>query len=162
VIKKEILLIENIFILIVSLLLVWEGMVVAQGMSPDERMILIKGRWDKGEVKTQVDPNELMVDRGTRVTWINQSQSEVKIKFGKGTNCEEVDSKAIGWRLNRNFDPNKCFVTRDSIRSAGGMMSVLFTETAQYNYEVEYLNKDCREEGIIKVRTGPGRSDGRL
>jgi plastocyanin len=156
VIRKEILLIGNIIILIASLLLVSQGTVVAQRITPDERMILIKGSWDKGEVKTQIDPIELTVDRGTRVTWINQSQSEVKIKFGEGTNCEEVDSKAIGWRLNRNINPNKCFVTRDSIRSNGGTMSVLFTETVQYKYEVEYVSKDRREEGIIKARSGPG------
>lgn len=156
-IRKEILLIVNIFTLIASLLLVSQGTVVAQRIPPVEQMIYIKGSWDKGEAKTQIDPNELRVDRGTRVTWINQSQSEVKIKFGKGTNCEEVNSKSIGWKLNRNLDPNECFVTKDSIRSAGGTMSVFFTETVQYNYEVEYVSKDRREEGIIKVRTGPGR-----
>ena len=155
-IRKEILLIGNIIILIASLLLASQGTVVAQGISVDERMINIKGSWDKGEVKTQIDPNELTVDRGTTVTWINESQSEVKIKFGKGTNCEEVNSKAMGGRLNRNVDPKKCFVTRDSIRSAGGTMRVFFTETVQYDYEVEYVGKDRREEGIIKIRTGPG------
>ena len=153
--RKEILLIGN-FILIASLLLFSQGTVVAQGSLLDERMINIKGRWDKGEAKTQIDPNELTVDRGTTVTWINESQSEVKIKFGKGTNCEEVNSKAMGGRLNRNVDPNKCFVTGDSIRSAGGTMRVFFTETAQYDYEVEYVGKDRREEGIIKIRTGDG------
>ena len=155
-IRKEIFLMGNILILIISLVLVNQGMVVAQGVPPVERTISINGSWDKGEVKTQVDPDQLEVDRGTRVTWINQSQSEVKIKFGQGTDCEKVNSKAIGWRLNRNINPNKCFVTRDSIRSNGGTMSVLFTETVQYKYEVEYVSKDRREEGIIKARSGPG------
>ena len=155
---KEILLIGN-FILIASLLLASQGTVVAKGIPLDERMININGSWDKGEVKTQVDPHELTVDRGTTVTWINESQSEVKIKFGKGTNCQEVHSKAMGGRLNRNVDPKRCFVTRDSIRSAGGTMSVFFTETVHYDYVVEYVGKDRREEGIIKVRTGP---DGRF
>ena len=154
-IRREILLIEN-FILIAILLLASQGTVVAQGISVDERMINIKGSWDKGEVKTQIDPNELTVDRGTTVTWINESQSEVKIKFGKGTNCEEVNSKAIGGRLNKNINPQKCFVTGDSIRSAGGTMRVFFTETVQYDYEVEYVGKDRKEEGIIRIRTGPG------
>ena len=154
--RKTFLLIGN-FILIASLLLPSQGTVVAQGISVDERMINIKGSWDKSEVKTQIDPNELTVDRGTTVTWINESQSEVKIKFGKGTNCEEVNSKAMGRRLNGNINPKKCFVTRDSIRSAGGTMRVFFTETVQYDYEVEYVGKDRREEGIIKIRTGPGR-----
>ena len=154
-IRKEIFLMGNILILIISLSLVNQGMVVAQGVPPVERTISINGSWDKGEVKTQVDPDQLEVDRGTRVTWINQSQSEVKIKFGQGTDCEKVNSKAIGWRLNRNIDPRKCFVTSDSLRPAGGTMSVFFTETVQYNYEVEYVGKDRKEEGIIKVRSGP-------
>jgi len=148
---KEIL-IRN-FIIIASLLLFSQGTAVAQRAPVQERMINIKGSWDKGEVKTQIDPNELTVDRGTTVTWINESQSEVKIKFGKGTNCEEVNSKAIGGRLNKNINPTKCFVTRDSIRS-GGTMSAVFTETVQYEYEVEYVGKDRKEEGIIKVRPG--------
>ena len=151
---KEIL-IRN-FIIIASLLLFSQGTAVAQRAPVQERMINIKGSWDKGEVKTQIDPNELTVDRGTTVTWINESQSEVKIKFGKGTNCEEVNSKAMGGRLNRNIDPKRCFVTKDSIRSAGGTMRVFFTETVQYDYEVEYVGKDRREEGIIKIRTGDG------
>ena len=149
------MLIEN-FILIAILLLASQGTVVAQGISVDERMINIKGSWDKGEAKTQIDPNELTVDRGTTVTWINESQSEVKIKFGRGTNCEEVSSKSMGWKLNRNVDPKRCFVTKDSIRAAGGTMRVFFTETVQYDYEVEYVGKDRREEGIIKIRTGDG------
>jgi plastocyanin len=103
-------------------------MTVFRGIPVEERMINIKGSWDKDEVKTQIDPNELTVDRGTTVIWINESQSEVKIKFGKGTNCEEVNSKAMGGRLNRNVDPKECFVTRDSMRSAGGTMRVFFTE----------------------------------
>ncbi len=154
--RKETLLIGNIFVFMAILLLVSQGAVVAQGIPLVERMINIKGSWDKGKAKTQIDPNELTVDRGTTVTWINESQSEVKIKFGKGSNCEEVNSKAMGGRLNRNVDPKKCFVTRDSIRSAGGTMTVLFTETVQYDYEVEYVGKDRREEGIIRVRTLPG------
>jgi hypothetical protein len=158
VLRKEILLIWNFVgvILIGIMFLVSQGAVLAQGIPIAERMINIKGNWDKCEAKTQIDPDELMVDRGTTVTWINESQSEVKIKFGKGTNCEEVNPKAMGWRLNRNVDPNKCFVTRESIRSGGGTMSILFSETVQYGYEVEYVGKDRREAGTIKIRTGPG------
>ncbi len=154
-IRNEILLIGNAFVFIASLLLASHGTVVAHGILTEERMIIIKGTWDKDEAKTQVDPNELSVDRGTTVTWINESEAEVKIKFGEGTNCQEVHSKSMGGRLNANVDPKRCFVTRDSIPPAGGTMSVFFKETVQYHYEVEYVGKDRKEKGIIKISSGP-------
>ncbi len=153
-IRKEIIWIGNAFLIAASLLLAGHGAVVAHGILSEERVIIIRGTWDKDEAKTQVDPNELSVDRGTIVTWINESQTEVKIKFGKGTNCQEVHSKSMGGRLNSNVNPKRCFVTRDSIPS-GGTMSVFFTETVQYHYEVEYVGKGRREGGIIKISSGP-------
>ncbi len=143
----------NILILTAILLLGSRGAALAE--SPPERLVMIYGHWDKTEVSTEIDPSKLWTGRGNTVTWINESQSEVKIKFGKGAKCEEVASKAMSMTLNRTLDPNKCFVTQDSIRPAGGTMSIHFKEINRYEYEVEYAGKNRKEQGTIIVRSEP-------
>ncbi len=68
---------------------------------PTPRTVIIYGMHEAGNV-APVEPNKLWVDRFTEITWVNDSGSSIRIKFGKGTNCREVSSEAfpgLGIRL---------------------------------------------------------------
>lgn len=147
-------------ILVLSLLLVTQRMSIAGAINdgfslpgtllfPTPRLIMIYGSWGEGEGITQTEPNRLWIDRFTEVTWINLSHSDVKIKFGKGTDCKEVTSAAFP-ALGVRLDPQKCFVTSNSIPPKG-TLRFRFKEPGDYKYEVGYLGKDIKEHGDIRV-----------
>ena len=114
--------------------------------------VIIYGNWEGSEGVTRLEPRELVVGRGDTVTWINDSPTEVKFKFGKDLKCKEVSWKAFGFRL----EPDKCYVTKDGIPSKV-TASVRFHDIGKYEYEVEYVGKDRRERGLIRVRSESGR-----
>ena len=114
-------------------------------------IITIFGSWEGGRAVTRLKPKELHIDRETTVIWVNEAKAEVKMKFGEGTECKEVSSAAIGWKLGSH----KCLVTRDAT-PPGGVIRVRFNDPGRYEYEVIYVGKDRKEKGVIAVHTPPG------
>ncbi len=108
---------------------------------PIPRMIMI---FDNG-----LDTHVLAIDRFTEVTWINDSNSPVKIEFGQGSNCREV-SAAVFPGLGVRMQPDKCFITT-SIRPKGGTLRFRFQEFGDYKYKVEYLGTSEVDHGELKV-----------
>ncbi len=147
-------------ILILSLLLV-NGRIAAVGMPfacesgslptllyPTPRIIMIYGSGERKNV-APVELDKLWVDRFTEITWINASQTDVRIRFGKGTKCKEI-STATFPGLGIRLDPRKCFVTGNPIPPQGKLW-FRFVEPGDYKYEVEYLGKNEKLSGEIKV-----------
>jgi len=145
--KRRIFLIGSIFVL--SLLLVTQPFAIARAidgfqitpLSPTPRIIMI---FDKG-----LDIHVLSIDRFTEVTWINDSQSDVKIKFGKGAHCREVTSAAFP-ALGIRLDPQKCFVIKNVI-TPKKTLRFRFKEFGDYHYEVEYVGTKRADYGELKV-----------
>ncbi len=75
----------------------------------EHRFITVSGTWRGGEVVTGLDPEEMWVKRGTTVTWVNESEADIQMKFFDGEDCKEVRAKAVGQLINRR----KCLVTVD-------------------------------------------------
>jgi hypothetical protein len=69
---------------------------------PTPRMIMI---FDKG-----LDTSVLSIDRYTEVTWINDSNSPIKIEFGQGPNSNQISAAAFP-ALGTRMQPDRCFVT---------------------------------------------------
>jgi hypothetical protein len=107
---------------------------------PTPRMIMI---FDKG-----LDTHTLSIDRFTEVTWINDSNSPIKIEFGKVPNCREV-SAAVFPVLGIRMQPDKCFIT-NSIPPKG-TLRFRFQEFGDYKYKVEYIDKSQVDHGELKV-----------
>ncbi len=107
---------------------------------PTPRMIMI---FDKG-----LDTHLLAIDRFTEVTWINDSNSPVKIEFGQGTNCREVSAAAFPG-LDVRMQPEKCFIT--SSIPPKGTLRFRFKEFGDYHYKVEYVGVDRVDNGELKV-----------
>jgi len=99
---------------------------------------------DKG-----LDTRVLSIDRYTEVTWINDSQSDVKIKFRKGTQCKEVSSEVFPG-LGARLDPDKCFAIINSMPPKG-TLRFRFKEFGDYHYEVKYVDTNRAEYGELKV-----------
>lgn len=106
---------------------------------PTPRMIMI---FDKG-----LDTHILSIDRFTEVTWINDSNSAVKIEFGKGPNCSQVSAAfpALGIRM----QPDKCFITSSIFPE--GTLRFRFQDFGDYKYKVEYVGKNQMDQGEFKV-----------
>ena len=107
---------------------------------PTPRTIMI---FDKG-----LDTHLLSIDRFTEVTWINDSNSPVKIEFGQGPNCKEVTAAAFP-ALGVRMQPEKCFIT--SLILPKGTLRVRFQEFGDYKYKVEYVDKAEVDHGELKV-----------
>ncbi len=128
-----------------SFFLVTQSMALAESFQiprlfPTPRMIMI---FDKG-----LDTHILSIDRYTEVTWINDSNSAVKIEFGKGPNCQEVSAAAFPG-LGIRMQPDKCFIT--SSIPPKGTLRFRFQEFGDYKYKVEYVDKSQVDHGELKV-----------
>ncbi len=116
--------------------------------TPREYIIAIKGDLSDTSLITGLSPREVSVGRGDPVTWINESQVAVRMRFGKGTQCRQVSVRSLGWRL----EPDKCYETKDTLK-AGESTTIRFKEVGVFHYEVEYVDRNRREKGVIRVQT---------
>jgi hypothetical protein len=114
-----------------------------------EYIITIKGELSDNNLITDLDPRELRVGREEPVTWINESPIEVRMKFGKGTQCKKVRIKTFGWRL----EPDQCYETEDALKT-GYSTTIRFKEVGLFSYEIEYGDKTRKEKGVIRVQSG--------
>jgi hypothetical protein len=130
---------------VLSFFLVTQGLALAGNFEiprllPTPRMIMI---FDKG-----LDTHILSIDRYTEVTWINDSNSPIKIEFGQGPNCKEISATAFS-ALGIRMQPEKCFIT--SSIPPKGTLRFRFQEFGDYKYKVEYVGKSEVDHGELKV-----------
>lgn len=80
----------------------------------------------------RVEPETLLVRKGTVVVWVNWARgAEVKVIFEEGKVCNDVTKGQTGFKLNNK----NCFVT--SWVSMGGTSSLQFNEVGTFKYMVE-------------------------
>ncbi len=113
-----------------------------------EYIITIKGDPSDDNLITSLSPGDVRVGRDDPVTWVNESPVEVRMKFGKGEQCKKVLVKTFGWRL----EPDKCVETEDTLKS-GYSTTVRFKEVGLFNYEIEYVGKNRKERGVVRVQS---------
>ena len=128
-----------------SFFLVTQGLALADNFQipqqfSNPRMIMI---FDKG-----LDTYVMSIDRYTEVTWINHSNSPIKIQFGQGPNCKEVTTAAFP-ALGIRMQPEKCFIT--SSIPPKGTLRFRFQDFGDYKYKVEYVGKTEVDHGELKV-----------
>ena len=129
--------------IVLSFFLVTKGVALADNfprLLPTPRMIMI---FDQG-----IDTHLLAINRYTEVTWINDSNSQIKIEFGQGPNCKEISAAAFP-ALGIRMQPEKCFTT--SPIPPKGTLRFRFKEFGDYKYKVEYLGKGEVDHGELKV-----------
>jgi hypothetical protein len=141
--RIQILTMASMFVL--SFFLATQSMALAESFQiprlfPTPRMIMI---FDKG-----LDTRVLSIDRFTEVTWINGSNSAVKIEFGKDPNCTQISTAAFPASGTR-MQPDKCFVT--SVIPPKGTLRFRFQDFGDYKYKVEYMGKNQMDHGELKV-----------
>jgi len=59
-----------------------------------------------------------------------------------------VPLKALGWRMG----PDKCYETEDTLKPGFGT-TVRFNEIGTFNYEIEYVDKNRNERGVVRVQS---------
>jgi hypothetical protein len=145
--RTQILIIASMSVL--SFFLVTQGTALADNpagipspplLFPTPRTIMISDK--------RLDTQILSIDRYTEVTWINDSNSGVRIEFGQGPNCKEISAAtfpALGIRM----QPDKYFIT--SSIPPKGTLRLRFKEFGDYKYKVEYVNKSQVDHGELKV-----------
>jgi hypothetical protein len=142
---KRIQILTMASMIFLSFFLVTQSIALAESFQiprlfPTPRMIMI---FDKG-----LDTHILSIDRYTEVIWINDSNSPVRMEFGKGPNCKEVSTNAFP-ALGIRLQPDKCFIT-NSIPPKE-TLRFRFQEFGDYKYKVEYVGKSEVDHGELKV-----------
>jgi len=141
--RARILTMASMFVL--SFFLVTQGLALAGNFEiprllPTPRTIMIS---DKG-----LDTHILSIDRYTEVTWINDSNSGVRIQFGQGPNCKEFSATAFP-ALGIRMQSERCFIT--SSIPPKGKLRFRFQDFGDYKYKVEYVGKSEVDHGELKV-----------
>jgi hypothetical protein len=111
--------------------------------------ISIVGNMEGEKLVTRLEPsNEVYAGIDTRVIWVNNSTTDVKIKFGQGSKCKEVTSGAF--KVMSRGHVKNCYVTRDSI-PPGGTLMLRFDQQGNYNYGLIFVGSDQELHGVIHV-----------
>ena len=98
------------------------------------------------QLTVRVDPELLVVKKGTCVVWINWARTtEVKVKFNEGKRCKDNTKAPVGFKL----DELGCYVT-DYIPE-GGTSSLLFDQQGTFDYVVEAPGLTTPAKGSILV-----------
>ena len=91
-------------------------------------MIKIQGQ-PGGQVALKLDPDTVMVNKGTCVIWVNFARAdEVQVVFEQGKVCEDVTEAPVGFKL----DAKNCYVT--NYIPFGGTSSLLFNVPGEFKY----------------------------
>jgi hypothetical protein len=110
--------------------------VIAQrGLVARDCIVTVQGDFSQDKMLTWLNPRLLSVGRGDKVTRINESENDVKIRFGKGEPCRPVSLKALGW----NLEPGKCHVTKDTLKFRESA-TIRFRDVGLYSYEIEFVD----------------------
>ena len=118
---------------------------VMPASAQDCRLIRIQGMAVQKTIR--VEPETLLVSKGTCVIWLNRaSAEEVKVVFEDGKECASVSDSPTGFSLNHQ----QCYVT--SWIPFGGTSSLRFNEAGSYEYVMEIKSvKQKKVKGIIIV-----------
>lgn len=87
------------------------------------------------------------VDRESRLVWNNTSGADVRIKFGIGTKCQEVNEKTLAQNDLRMA--LGCYITEPI--PSGKTLWMRFSDPGQYDYTIEYSGDRAPESGTIGV-----------
>jgi hypothetical protein len=87
--------------------------------------------------------NKVFVSTKTEVFWDNKSGSDVKLTFGKGTDCKQIPGQSPGPYEIGSLP--MCYVVPNLAK--GKTLSLRFIDGGQYNYTIEFLGTDRKPEG---------------
>ena len=119
------------------------------GGATDVRIVRIYGAWEGSKATTLVEPKTASIGIHTTLVWANMSDVDIKILFVKGYACKQATTAATRFKMGER----ECFVTTDPI-IPGDTASANFNEVGEYTYEVEYIGKNYKDNGVVKVTKG--------
>ena len=108
------------------------------------RLVRVYGDQGQGEPHVRIDPQNIAVDKGSCVIWVNWGKVNMKVNFRQGEQCMKVTESAAGFKLE-----NGCYATGWLQR--GTTVSLVFTEPGTYEYQVEWESGKVTETGRIVV-----------
>jgi hypothetical protein len=127
----------------------WGGRVGEMlGGIPRVQMITIHGKRSGDVMKDMhLTPfNKIFLDRYTRVKWTNNSDTPIRIKFGKGENCQDISR-----RFERtDYWLDKCHITKEPI-APKGILEIVFNEGHPYDYEIQFVGTTSTFKGSLVV-----------
>jgi len=150
---------KNIVIAIASVLVLLPLIVLAQsGLSgpapqesrglPTNQTITILTAEQAAKIKCCVTPaQKIWVDRQTRIIWRNQSEGNVRIRFGKGEKCEVVSEQKL--KMENLSMALGCYITEPL--PVGKALIMRLADPGIYEYTIEYSGGRPSESGTISV-----------
>lgn len=121
----------------------------SSGVGPSVQQMTILPLSVAARTNSHIAPfNKISVSLGAEVLWDNRSGSDVRLSFGKGTNCKLIAGKS---QVPHEIDSlTRCYVIQKI--SQGKEISVRFMDAGQYDYVVEFLGTDRKAEvGSVTV-----------
>lgn len=108
------------------------------------RLIRVFGDLGQGEPNVRLDPQNIAVDKGSCVIWVNWGKVDMRINFREGERCTKVTEAATGFSL-----ADGCYATGWLAR--GTTASLVFLEPGTYEYQVEWQSGKVQEMGRVIV-----------
>ena len=141
---KKILFVATITFLLAPVMAFCQG---SQGVAPRVQQMTILPPSIASEINCCVTPfNKVFISSKTEVFWDNQSGSNVKLTFGKGTICKQIAGPSGTHEVNTLG----CYVIENLPQ--GSTETLRFTDQGRYDYTIEFLGMDRKPEtGSISV-----------
>jgi hypothetical protein len=142
---------RNYFLICLSLVFIFSlTFIVANwntAVAEETRIIRLYGRAEHDLSKIIIEPQNLLINKGTVVLWMNWVKAgDVQIKFEDGKTCDDVTDAPSQFKM----DIKGCYVT--SWIKMGGTSSLQFNKKGTFKYTVERNDQGLKSTGTIVVR----------
>jgi hypothetical protein len=130
------------------------GWLAQQGTVDAEnaRVVRLSSNIDGGrsyQIPYNVEPEVLVVDKGTVVIWTLFGVHEARILFLDGKKCEAATVAPVGFKMDSET-AQACY--RGALLANGGTASLKFTDAGVYDYSIEWANQPKKTRAKIVVR----------
>lgn len=110
--------------------------------------INIHGHLKSGQ-EPQIFPRSQYVDRGNEVLWANGSDTPIRIRFGKGTECSEVNLVEMYSFQWTRIGVSGCIVT--ATVPPRTVLATFPNEGGTFPFDIEFVGTDKHIKGVLKV-----------
>jgi hypothetical protein len=100
------------------------------------------------QIPFNVEPEILVIDKGTVVIWTLFGAHHAKVLFQDGKKCDAATDAPVGFELDSETAPG-CYAS--ALVPNGGTASLKFKETGVYEYSVEWANFPQKTRAKIVV-----------
>ena len=108
--------------------------------------IMIYGNLKKGQEPT-ISPASIYLDRGKDTIFANESDTPIRIKFGKGTKCKEMQNIAF---YGYNWQQLSGCIVSETLQPKASL-KIIPNDPGPLDWEIEFIGANKKLSGTLKV-----------